>query len=70
MSPIKEAVLAWAKRMAEYEEVEYDELIIQSDGCVYAMSKNRDAGAVKWWPLPYLGVNGEAAFAAGKLTDE
>lgn len=68
----KEAVLAWAARMAAAEnlDVERLDLVIQSDGHVYALPKgDHDRGAVKWWPLPYLGPEGEAALAAGKLFD-
>jgi hypothetical protein len=66
---LKESILTWARRQAEHDNVEYVDLLIQSDGFVYAMPENRDAGAVAWWPLPYLGHEGEAAFAAGELTD-
>lgn len=66
---IKEAVLAWARRMAEHEKVQYADLVIQNDGYVYAMPSNHDDGAVAWWPLPYLGPDGEAALASGDLTD-
>lgn len=61
---IKEAVFAWAKRMARLEELDIDRLdfVIQSDGHVYALPKDdHDRGAVAWWPLPYLGPEGEAA---------
>jgi hypothetical protein len=67
---IREAVLAWAARMAAAENLDVDrmDLVIQSDGHVYALPKgDHDKGAVKWWPLPYLGPEGEAAFKAGHL---
>lgn len=66
----KEAVLAWAARMAVSEDLDVDhlDLVIQSDGHVYALPKgDHDQGAVEWWPLPYLGAEGEAALAAGEL---
>lgn len=64
---VKAAILAWAKRMADHEEVSYGTLVIQSDGYVYAMPADRDRDAVAWWPLPYLGPDGEEALAAGEL---
>lgn len=66
----KEAVLAWASRMARSEEIDVEavDLMIQSDGFVYAMPKgDHDKGALGWWPLPYLGPEGEAAIARGDL---
>ena len=63
----KDAVFAWAARMAEAACIEPDHFIIQPDGLVYAMPKNRDDDAIAWWPLPYLGPDGEAEFTAGLL---
>lgn len=66
----REAVLAWAARMASANQIDPDDvdLVIQSDGFVYALPKgDHDRDALGWWPLPYLGPDGEAAFARGDL---
>lgn len=64
----KEALIAWARRMAAHEGVEnVAEFVIQSDGFVYAMRAKDDDGPLAWWPLPYLGPEGEADLEAGAL---
>lgn len=63
---VKAAILAWARRMADHDKVQYVDLVIQSDGYVYAMPADHDRGAVAWWPLPYLGPGGEEALASGE----
>lgn len=67
---IKEAILAWAHRTARHDNIAYDHLVILSDGFIYAMPADQSSGAVAWWPLPYLGPEGEQAFASGELTDD
>jgi hypothetical protein len=68
---IKEAVIAWSKRQADSEGLgpRVDRFIIQSDGFVYAMPAPPKVDALSWWLLPYLGPEGEEAFARGDLTD-
>ena len=66
----REAVFAWAGRMAADVNIEPHHFIIQSDGNVYAMPENRDSGALGWWPLPYLGPAGESEFAEGLLFED
>lgn len=63
----REAIFAWAERMAANDPdiCVPHHFIIQSDGFVYAMPEMGDALA--WWPLPYIGPDGEADFAAGRL---
>lgn len=66
----REAILAWAKRMAEVEEIgPVDRFVIQSDGCVYALDEGNVGDALGWWPIPYLGPEGEAELASGALYD-
>jgi hypothetical protein len=66
---LKESVFAWARRMADAAGVKPHHYIIESDGFVYAMPEEREGDALAFWPLPCLGVDGEAAFASGKLND-
>lgn len=64
----KEAVFAWAMRIsAERDICVPHHFVIKPDGRVYAMPE--DGGWLAWWPLPYLGPEGEAALAAGELFD-
>jgi hypothetical protein len=65
---IKDSIRAWARRTAAHAGVvDCAELLIQADGFVYAMSSSGEALA--WWPLPYLGPDGEEALEAGELED-
>jgi hypothetical protein len=66
----KEAIFTWARRMAADGGLEPHHFIIQSDGFVYAMPEKHGGDALSWWPLPYLGPDGEEELAAGRLCED
>ena len=67
---IKEAIFAWAARVATEGGIEPHHFVILRDGFVYAMPERPDGDALSWWPLPYLGPEGEDELAAGHLCED